>query len=147
MDHVEFTYTGGIDEETVRQRLQASTTGVLSLADGDDAYGIPLAHHYDGGDSILLRLGDHPGSEKMAFLDATDRAAYVVYHYTDPADSWSVLATGPLEPVPDAERPTDAEVNQWFPAIRVFDEAIDEVDIALYELRIERLTGRETVQR
>ena len=147
MDHVEFTYTGGTDEATVRRRLQESTTGVLSLADGDDAYGIPLAHYYDGGETILFRLGDHPGSEKMAFIEATDRATYVVYHYTDPEDSWSVMATGSLELIPDAERPTDAEVNQWFPAIRVFDEAIDEVDIALYELRIDRLTGRETVQR
>lgn len=147
MDHVEFTYTAGMDRDTVEQRLREAETGVLSLADGDDAYGIPLAHHYDGGDAILLRLGTDADSDKMAFVNATDRASFLVYDYAAPADSWSVLAIGTLHAVPEADRPDDAELNRWFPAIRVFDEAIDELDIALYELRIERLTGRETVER
>lgn len=146
MDQTEFTYTAGMDPETVERRLRESATGVLSLADGGDAYAVPLAYHYDGGDTILFRLGSDADSEKLAFLEATDRACFVVYDYTSPTDSWSVLATGRLRLVPEADRPEAAEINRRFPALRVFDEAIDDVTIELFELRVERLTGRETVE-
>lgn len=41
-EHVGFTYTAGMDEERVKKRLKAAETGVLALADGSDAYAVPL---------------------------------------------------------------------------------------------------------
>jgi len=147
MEHVEFTYTGGLDREVVQERLASAETGVLALAEDGDAYAIPLAFHYDGEDAILLRLGEFEGSEKMSHIAATERACFVVYDYASPTDSWSVLVTGPLVRVPeDEERFDDAEINRRFPDIRVFDQDIAEVDVVLYELRIESMTGRETVE-
>lgn len=146
MEHVEFTYTAGMDRETVEERLRSAETGVLSLADADDAYAVPLAFHYDGGDVILLRLGTDGGSEKMDFLQATDRACFVVYEYAGPEESWSVLATGRLDEVAqEDERYDAAEVNRAFPQLRVFDEEIADLEVALYELRLETITGRETL--
>jgi nitroimidazol reductase NimA-like FMN-containing flavoprotein (pyridoxamine 5'-phosphate oxidase superfamily) len=146
MEHVEFTYTAGMDEETVKARLEDAETGVLALADGSDAYAVPLAFFYDGGDSILLRLGRFTGSEKMAYVEATGRVCFVVYDYRAPRDSWSVLVTGELHAVPtEDERFDDAEINRRFPDLRVFDEDVAELEIELYELRIETMTGRETL--
>lgn len=146
MEHVEFTYTAGMDEESVRARLRAAETGVLALADGSDAYAIPMAFHYDDGDSILLRVGRFPGSEKIAYIEATGRACFVVYEYESPRESWSVLLTGTLHPVSlGDDRFDEAEINRRFPDLRVFDEDIAELEIELYELRIDTVTGRETV--
>jgi nitroimidazol reductase NimA-like FMN-containing flavoprotein (pyridoxamine 5'-phosphate oxidase superfamily) len=146
MEHVEFTYTAGMDEDAVEERLRRTETGVLALADGDDAYAVPLAVHYDGGDSLLLRLGRDADSEKFAFVETTERACFVVYDYGSPRDSWSVLVTGELHPVaPTDDRYDDAAVNRAFPDLRVFDEDVAELDVELYELRIETATGRETL--
>ena len=147
MEHVEFTYTAGMDRETVEERLSAAETGVLALADADDAYGVPLAYYYDGGDSILFRLGAFEGSEKLAFVESTDRACFVVYGYDSPHESWSIMVTGRLARVPDDDgRYGDAETNRHFPDLRVFDEDIADIELRLFELEIETITGRETFE-
>lgn len=146
MDHVDFTYTAGMDRDDVEERLRETETGVLSLVDGDEAYGIPLAYYYEGGDSLLFRLGRVEDSEKIAAIESTGRACFVVYDYASPTESWSVLARGELRQVPaDDPRYDDAEMNRHFPDLRVFDEAIDEVELMLYELWMDEVTGRETV--
>lgn len=146
MDHVEFTHTAGLDRATVEARLRAAETGVLALSEGEDAYGVPLAFFYDGGDALLFRLGRDDDSEKIEAIDATGRACFVVYDYTSPAESWSILVRGTLEVVPGGDpRYDDAEINRHFPHLRVFDEALDDVEVVLYELRMDEVTGRETV--
>ena len=147
MEHVEFTYTAGMDREEAEARLREAETGVLALADGDEAYAIPLAHYYDGGDSVVFRLGVTGDSEKAAFIESTTRACYVVYGYTSPDDSWSVLVRGTVRPVtPGDERFDVAEVNRAFPELRIFDEDVSEMEVRLFELEIDSITGRETVE-
>ena len=146
MEHVEYTYTAGMDQEAVEERLRETETGVLSLADGDEAYAIPLAHHYEGGDSIVFRLGVDAGSEKLAFIESTDRACYVVYGYDDPEHSWSVLVRGTIRPITSGDERFDvAEVNRQFPDVRVFDEDVEDLEIRLFELHVDAITGRETL--
>lgn len=146
MDHVDFTYTAGMDRDDVEERLRGTETGVLSLADGDEAYGVPLAYYYDGGDALVLRLGRVDDSEKMAFVEATGRACFVVYGYESPTESWSVLVRGELREVPrDDPRYDDAAINQHFPDLRVFDEDVEEIAVVLYELSMDVVTGRETL--
>lgn len=147
MEHVEYIYTAGMDRETAEQRLRETETGVLSFADGDDAYAIPLAHHYEGGDSVFFRLGVDEDSEKVDYIEATDRACYVVYGFDAHDDSWSVLVRGEISPVSTGDERFDvAEINQQYPEIRVFDEDVAELEIRLYELRVETITGRMTVE-
>jgi nitroimidazol reductase NimA-like FMN-containing flavoprotein (pyridoxamine 5'-phosphate oxidase superfamily) len=150
MDHVEYAYTTGMDEDAVVDRLREAGTGVLSLAREGDAYAIPLAHYYEDG-SLYVRLGVTPDSEKAAFLAATDRATYVVYDTADSdeareLDSWSIIATGPLRRLP-AERHDEFDtpaINRRFSPIRVFDEPIEAIEIEIYELAIETMAGRTT---
>ena len=136
-------YTGGLSEDAVEERLRAGDHGVLALADGDDAYAVPLSYHYDG-DDLLLRVSDHDGdSQKGEFIDATETATFVCYAATD-SKSWSVQIRGPLrEWQGDADEET---LNEWFPAFRLFDEAVENVGFTLCELQPEAVVGRETVE-
>lgn len=151
MDHVEYAHTRGLDEAEVEERLQSTETGVLALTDGTEAYAIPLSHYYDG-QRLYFRLGLTSGSKKRRFIETTETASYLLYG-TEPTeaargiDSWSVHISGTLRELPEegyAEFDT-AEINRRFAPIRVFDEEIDEIEIAIYEFTIESMTGRATL--
>ncbi|EMA14747.1 hypothetical protein BDK61_0561 [Haloarcula quadrata] len=145
---IAFAYTEGMPDDIVRDRLGESESGVLALADGDDAYAFPVFHHYEDG-SLYFRLGETSGSEKSAYLDATETATYVVTETEQTPDAeawtgWSIVARGPIAAVPDGDPAYEAvEINERYAPIRVFDEPTDEMDITLYELSIEELTGRQ----
>jgi hypothetical protein len=144
MDHIEYTYTVGMTDEEVAERLREGTTGVLSLAHGDDAYAVPVSYAYED-DRLLFRLSDDGHSKKAAFVSATDEACFLRYDASD-GDSWSVVVEGRLRRLDDEERETfDAtRVNETFSELRVFDEAVPDVEVLLYELVPSRVTGRRT---
>lgn len=150
MEHIEYAYTRGMDDEEIAERLASAESGVLSMADGGDAYGIPLAHYYDGED-LYFRLGMTADSHKREVLDQDGSVSYVVYgaEETDEArgiDSWSIVVRGTLERIPesDHDRFDTAEINQHFTPIRVFDEDINDIDIVIFRLDAESVTGRST---
>jgi len=150
MEHIEYAYTQGMDAAETEARLRSADTGVLSLSRGNDAYAIPLAHYYDG-ERLYFRFGSTEGSTKRAFLETTEMACYVVYG-TDTTDnpneieSWSVVVTGRLTELPDDEYEAfdTAAINRRFSPIRVFDEAIEDIDVEIIRLDIETITGRST---
>lgn len=146
LDHVEFVHTAGMDRESVEERLEETQVGVLGLANGTEAYAIPVAFQFLG-DRLCFRLSRVDGSRKMAFIESTDRATFVVYGFDSPSDSWSILIEGPIRVLSDAESEQfdDALINKWFAQLRVFDEPIDEIELVLVELEIESMTGRETL--
>lgn len=150
MKHIEYAYTRGMDDDEVEERLQTAGTGVLALSGEGDAYAIPLAHYYDG-ENLYFRLGRTEGSTKWEFWETTETASYVLYGAEpteDPQglDSWSIIVTGNLSELPEAEhdRFDTAEINRHFSPIRVFDEAIEDIDITIVKLDIETATGRMT---
>jgi nitroimidazol reductase NimA-like FMN-containing flavoprotein (pyridoxamine 5'-phosphate oxidase superfamily) len=142
MDHVEYVYTTGMNESDVDDHLRAGEHGVLGLADENDAYAIPLSYHYDG-DRFLLRVSGHDDdSEKGRFLETTETATFVCYGASTD-ESWSIHVRGPVQ-----EREEDVDettVNEWFQPFRLFDEAVVDVEFSLYELGMETVTGRRTV--
>lgn len=77
--------------------LESHEVGVLAMASGDSAYGIPMSYAYDGSDDALyFRFGYAGDSRKERYLDQTDRASFVVMAEDDGA--WrSVVADGQLE--------------------------------------------------
>ncbi len=143
MEHAEYVYTSGLSESDVDEYLRAGEHGVLGLADGNDAYTVPLSYHYDG-DRLLLRVSEHDDdSEKGRFIEATETATFVCYEAST-AGSWSVHVRGPLrEWRADVDEKT---LNEWFPPFRLFDEAVESVGFSLYELEMESVTGRKTVE-
>ena len=144
MEHVEYVYTSGMTESDVDARLRTGEHGVLGLADGDDAYAVPLSYHYDG-DRFLLRVSAHgDDGEKGRFVETTDTATLVCYE-SSTEESWSVHARGPIRKY---ERDVDeATLNEWFQPFRLFDEAVEAVEFTLYELRPETVIGRATADR
>lgn len=150
MDEVEWAYTRGMTDDEVSRRLQESETGVLALARGDDAYAVPVCHHFDG-DRLYLRLGETEDSQKARYLESTGTACYVLYgtdETDDPAEltSWSVLATGRVVDLDQAERERfdAATINRHFAPVRLFDEAVEDVTVRVVAFETETLTGRVT---
>lgn len=150
MEHIEYAYTHGMDDDEIADRLRSEGTGVLSFADGDDAYSIPLAHHYDGED-IYFRLGMTDDSRKRELLDHGGTVSYVVYGSEETEDareieSWSIVVSGTLTRIPesDNDRFDTAEINRQFTPIRVFDEDVDEMEIVIVRLDADSVTGRTT---
>jgi nitroimidazol reductase NimA-like FMN-containing flavoprotein (pyridoxamine 5'-phosphate oxidase superfamily) len=141
MDNVEYVYTVGMEEAEVARRLRETGHGVLALADGGDAYAVPLHYHYDG-ERLVIRMSDEPDSEKVARAETTEEATFVVYG-VEGEDSWSVLVRGPLARL--EEDLDDAALNERFAPFRLFDEAVGDVEMATYELRPTSVTGRRTV--
>lgn len=143
MDHVEYVYTSGMTESDIDGHLRAGEHGVLALADDDDAYAVPLSYHYDG-DRLLLRVSRHDAeSEKGRFLGTTGTAAFVCYEAST-NESWSIHVRGPVR---EWESDVDeATLNEWFPPFRLFDETVENVDFSLYELRMETVIGRKTIE-
>jgi len=142
LGHVAYLYTTGMDEAAVEQRLTETDTGTLALARDGDAYAVPVAIHWDG-ERVLLRLGEHPGSEKLEFLAATETATLVCYGYESETESWSVVLRGPVHPLEDAEAAYDeATINEAFPPLRVFGEDPASLEVGLYVLDPTEVTGR-----
>lgn len=147
MDHVEYVYTAGIDGPEIDRRLRERGHGVLALARADDAYGIPINYCYDG-DQLFVRFGESTDSEKLEYANQTGTATLVVYDASDEPNSWSVIVRGQLRRLDEEERAafTETDLNEAFPPFRLFDEVVESVDIAIFELVPDAVTGRMTVE-
>jgi len=141
MEEFEYTHTGGMSDEAVEGRLREANTATLALAKENEAYAIPVGIHYEDG-VVYLRLAVQPGSEKREFIAATERASLLVYDDEPPEESWSVVVRGPIEVATEADRETIGDVETKFIPLRVFGEAIPDLDPRLFALRIETMTGR-----
>jgi nitroimidazol reductase NimA-like FMN-containing flavoprotein (pyridoxamine 5'-phosphate oxidase superfamily) len=139
MRDTEYTYTTGMDDDELTRRLRADVTGVLSLVDGDEAVGFPVAHYYDG-ETLYLRLCERPGSDKARLVGATRRASFVLMG-GDGETAWSVVVRGPLAAV-DGDEFDDATLNRWFAPVRLFDEAVEDVRPVVYRLAVDDIGGR-----
>jgi nitroimidazol reductase NimA-like FMN-containing flavoprotein (pyridoxamine 5'-phosphate oxidase superfamily) len=145
MEHIEYANTRGLSEREVDERLREHGIGVLALADGGRAYAIPVDYHYDG-ESLLLRLSDDGHSRKLSYVETTVDPEFLVYGHDGPHDSWSVLVTGAIREVDPEDRGIDAAtVNDWFGPLRLFDEAVEDVEIRLFEFETETVVGRATI--
>jgi nitroimidazol reductase NimA-like FMN-containing flavoprotein (pyridoxamine 5'-phosphate oxidase superfamily) len=143
MEHVEYVYTSGMTESDIDDHLRAGEHGILGLASDNEAYSIPLSYHYDG-DQFLLRVSEHDDdSEKDRFLERTEAATFVCYEAST-KESWSIHVRGPIQ---KWEGEVDeATLNEWFQPFRLFDETVESVGFSLYELEMETVTGRKTIE-
>jgi len=126
-------------------------TGVISLARGDDPYAIPISYGYDPDErTFYLRLVSSPESEKRQFLASAPAARLVVYE--EEADTYrSVVAQGQLREI-DRDDLSVEHIEQYGeakrPLFEIWGEEKRDLDIHLYQLVAETLSGREiTVDR
>ncbi|MGM0590225.1 MAG: pyridoxamine 5'-phosphate oxidase family protein [Halobacteriota archaeon] len=143
MEHVEYVNTFGMDESTVEERLRSERTGVLSLANDGRAYAVPISYVYEDG-RLLVRLSEDGESKKMAFVETTDEACLVLYDYVDRRTWWSIVVTGTLRDRTEAGDFDDTAINEAFGPISIFDEDIDDVEVRVFELEMQGITGRQT---
>lgn len=144
----------GLEQETELSAAETDAllsrheTGVLALASDDEPYAIPISYGYDADDRrFFLRLVSTPESEKRAFLAAAPAARLVVYE-EDEMTYRSVVVTGSLEAI-DTEELTVDRIEQYGqakrPLFEIWGEAKRDLDIALYEIEPDTVSGREVV--
>lgn len=135
-----------MDPEASAAFLERQGWGYLTLADGGEAYSVPMSFGWDGGSTLYFQVQTDDDSEKMAYLDATTTATFVVAEVQPPEWS-SVVVRGGVERVPDdeAEKAYSAFAdNAWFPACPWTTDK-DPTEIEFYKLEAEELTGRTSV--
>jgi nitroimidazol reductase NimA-like FMN-containing flavoprotein (pyridoxamine 5'-phosphate oxidase superfamily) len=133
-----------MDAVEIAEFLDARHAGVLSLADGGDAYSIPVSFDYDGGESALFfRFGYGPDSQKRRFLDAVETASFVVFERDD--GLWkSVVVEGPVETV--SESTLDSTIVEALdgldiPYFRVHQRPAGNMDFEIVRLDAAGMTG------
>jgi len=129
--------------------LSDTETGVLSLAMDDEPYSIPISYGYDAASTqFYLRLVSTPGSEKRQFLSSSPQCRLVVYDEDAEGTQYrSVIATGTLEQI-DPGAMSVEQIEQYGearrPLFEIWGQGKDELDIKLYTLSPEELSGRLT---
>lgn len=135
-----------MEREDVDAFVREQGMGVLSLTDGQEAYGVPVSFGYNGEDSIyfiFLRIGEQ--SKKEQFAEQTEHASLTVYDVTSKHVWTSVVVSGSLHQISDDgwdELVAAIEDNAWYPSL--FSEAVPMQDIVGWEFRIEEITGQQS---
>lgn len=123
-------------------------TGVLALARSDEPYAVPISYGYDAEERrFYMRLVSTPESEKRQYLASAPRARLVVYEEDD--DSYrSVVAIGRLNRIDPGEL-TVEHVEQYGsakrPLFEIWGQGKPDLDVLLYELDPDELSGRHIV--
>ena len=122
--------------------LRRQGVGVLALADGGDAYALPISFGYDDGRLYFayFRFADEPLKE--AYSEATETACLAVYEAESTFRWRSVLASGPIEAAPrEAWDEVGAAIdeNAWSPDLSSIGPR--RYSVGSYVLSIEEATG------
>jgi hypothetical protein len=135
-----------MSDRDVDEMLDATGWGVLSLADDDEPYSIPVSFGYDGADVYVAFIRDSPTNTKFEFAADGAPARLLVTDVRARFDWRSVAVTGPLRAV---DRGTDEwetlmthlTDNAWFSAD--FERASDVESIQGWRLVGDEVRGVE----
>jgi len=97
---------------------------------------------------VETRLTDGPHGREYTFVDTTEEACFVLFESgTD--ESWNMLVRGPLREVPDpaVREVDDTTLSTDLSPIRASDEDIEGIDLVVFELEMDSVVGRRTVDR
>lgn len=135
-----------MSERDIDNLLDATGYGILSLADGGDAYAIPVSVGYDGERVYLAFLEMDPPHRKTEFADATEQACLTVSDIQGRFDWENVILTGSLREVDSESDEFDdllaaLDDNAWFSS--TFTRSSGVGNVRGYALDIESVTGRQ----
>ncbi|WP_423751064.1 pyridoxamine 5'-phosphate oxidase family protein [Salinirarus marinus] len=127
--------------------LREQGHGVLSLSRDGVAYGIPISFGYDPDERrCVLQFVSAPESDKEAFVAETTTATLTVYDWESPDEWRSVVVSGPIEPIRDADLVEAADVFAETGAaigLTVFGRSLAELATNWYQLRIAEASARK----
>lgn len=135
-----------LDGAEIDSLLGTGGVGVISFANDDEPYSIPVSYGYDSSTgSIYVRFGFADESEKRAFVDDGVTASLVVM--ADSVDGWqSVVARGPLHYAPEMVLDSHAAESvrkMNIPFVTIYDRRATELEFELYRLELDSITGRK----
>ncbi|MFA1610747.1 pyridoxamine 5'-phosphate oxidase family protein [Halobellus rubicundus] len=137
---------GQMTDAEIDAYLEAQGTGILSLADGDEAYAVPISFGYEPGRAVFAFWQFRPQSRKIAFSETTERACLSVYDIESHRNWRSVLAFGPIEELSTGEWGDIGSLideNAWSPDLTGVGRR--QLSIIGYEMEIEEATGLQRV--
>lgn len=140
-----------LDQETTLSEQETDSilgrheTGVLSLAQEDEPYSIPISYGYDTEHRrFYFRLVSTPQSEKRRFLSSLPQARLVIYEEDDPIYR-SIVVVGTLEEI-SREDLTVEHIEQYGeakrPLFEIWGKSRRDLDVKLYQLDPDEISGR-----
>jgi len=121
-----------MDDRDIDRLLTDAGWGVLSLAEGDEPYSIPVSFGYDGEDVFLALIRDSPANTKFEFVDDGQVARLLVTDIGGRFDWQSIGVTG-------RARALDRDSEEWAHAVETLD------DNAWFSTDFERAEGIEEI--
>lgn len=136
-----------MDDDDIQQTLANESVGILGLSTDAAPILRPLSYWFDGESALYFVYVLGSESRKVAFSDQVDIARFLVYSIETPFNWQSVLLTGTIEEVPDAEQDAlEAEMDvAWKPEL--FERASGPESTTLYRFEIEEQTGIKQLER
>jgi nitroimidazol reductase NimA-like FMN-containing flavoprotein (pyridoxamine 5'-phosphate oxidase superfamily) len=130
-----------MDDEAIREFLSTHSTGVLGLPTEGVPYLLPLSYGYDEDGSLYFTYLLGESSRKAALTDRAERARFLVYSVETQFIWRSVLLTGELDAVPEAEWSEVEPLtrNAWRPD--TLQAASTSGGVAVYEFTIRERAG------
>ncbi|MDQ2073940.1 pyridoxamine 5'-phosphate oxidase family protein [Haloarcula sp. NS06] len=130
-----------MDDSNIAAFLSNQRVGVLGLPTENGPYMIPLSFGYDDDRALYFTFIGGSASRKQQLTEAAENAAVLVYKVESMFHWESVLLQGGIEAVPESEWDDFADVldTAWRPEL--FEDAIEDGDIAVYRFRIDEMEG------
>ncbi|MFT4921288.1 MAG: nitroimidazol reductase NimA-like FMN-containing flavoprotein [Haloarculaceae archaeon] len=120
--------------------LSSQSTGVLGFSTDDVPYMIPMSYAFDE-DSIYFTYLIGSDSQKETLTEQSERAGFLVYNVETMFNWQSVLVSGPISSVPEAEWSDLEELlaSAWRPEL--FQSSNAPGQVGVYELEIDDRSG------
>ena len=130
-----------MDDDDIRRILSTRSVGVLAVSTDGAPSMRPLSYWYDEEDALYFVYVLAGESEKQRLTDAADTAGFLVYGVETTFNWRSVLLTGTVGAVSDAEREALEEQMDiaWRPDL--FERAAESQTTAIYRFDIEEWNG------
>jgi len=130
-----------MDDDDIEQTLSNQSVGVLAVPTDGAPSMRPLSYWFDGEDALYFVYVLGGDSEKRALTDAAEAAQFLVYSVETTFNWRSVLVTGSIEEVSDAEREALEEQMEitWRPDL--FERAAESETTAIYRFDVEEWDG------
>lgn len=130
-----------MSEDDISGFLSSQSTGVLGFSTDDVPYMIPMSYAFDDESSIYFTYLLGSDSQKEALSEQAARAGFLVYNVETMFNWESVLVSGTISSVPEAEwsELEDLLASAWRPDLFQSGKAPGRVGV--YELEIDERSG------